>query len=142
VAVARPLYLVDKSALMRLKYDQVDGIITPLMRRGQLATCGVIDLEVLFSARSPAEYESVLLHRLTAYQRLPITERVVERALEVQRTLAAESHHRVVGISDLLIAACADVNRAVLLHYDHDFDLVAEITGQSAVWVAPRGTVP
>jgi len=47
-----------------------------------------------------------------------------------------------VGISDLLIAACADVNRAVLLHYDHDFDLVAEITGQSAVWVVPRGAVP
>jgi len=97
------------------------------MRCGQLATCGVIDLEVLFSARSAAEYETVLVHRLTAYQRLPITERVVERALEVQRALAADSHHRAVGISDLLIAACADVNRAVL-HYDHDFDLVAEIT--------------
>jgi len=54
----------------------------------------------------------------------------------------ADSHHRAVGISDLLIAACADVNRAVLLHYDHDFDLVAEITGQSAVWVVPRGAVP
>jgi len=142
VAVGRPLYLLDKSALMRLKYKQVDAIITPLMKRGQIATCGIIDLEVLFSARTPAEYETVWVHRLASYQHLPVTEQVVERAMEVQRTLAAESQHRGLSIPDLLIAACAEVNRAVLLHYDHDFDLVAKATGQSAVWVVSRGTVP
>jgi len=27
-----------------------------------------------------------------------------------------------------------------VLHYDHDYDLIASITGQSVRWVVPRGT--
>jgi hypothetical protein len=27
-------------------------------------------------------------------------------------------------------------------HYDADYDLIAEITGQPTQWVVPRGTVP
>jgi predicted nucleic acid-binding protein len=142
VAVARPLYLLDKSALVRLKHEQVDQVVTPLMKRGQIATCGVTDLEVLYSARSPAEYETVWAHRLAAYRHLPITERVVERAIEVQRALAATSQHRAVGIADLLVAACAELGTAIMLHYDKDFDTVATVTGQPTLWVVPRGTVP
>ena len=29
-----------------------------------------------------------------------------------------------------------------MLHYDDDFDLIAEVTGQPMEWVVPRGTVP
>jgi len=28
-----------------------------------------------------------------------------------------------------------------VLHYDADFDLIAEITGQPCEWVVPRGTI-
>jgi predicted nucleic acid-binding protein len=88
VAVARPLYLLDTSALVWLKHEQVDQVVTPLTKRGQVATCGVTDLEVLHGARSPAEYETVWAHRLAAYrQHLPITERVVERAVEYSALL-------------------------------------------------------
>jgi hypothetical protein len=27
-----------------------------------------------------------------------------------------------------------------LLHYDHDFDLIAEVTGQRTRWIVPPGT--
>lgn len=142
MAVSRRLYLLDKSALVRLRHEQVGAVVAPLIKRGQIATCGITDLEVLFSARSPAEYETVWAQRRAAYARLPVTEDVVDRALTVQRTLAASSQHRSAGIPDLLIAACAEVHAAVLLHYDHDFDVVAGVTGQAAAWVVPRGSVP
>jgi predicted nucleic acid-binding protein len=46
-----------------------------------------------------------------------------------------------VGFPDLLIAAVAERERVTLLHYDGDYDLIAQVTGQSAQWVVPRGTV-
>ena len=42
---------------------------------------------------------------------------------------------------DLLIAATADVEELTVLHYDADFDLIAEITGQACEWVVPKGTI-
>jgi predicted nucleic acid-binding protein len=142
LAVEGPTYLLDKSALVRVRYPGVDAVITPLMRAGQIATCGIIDLEVLYSSRTPDEYESVWMHRHRDYRQLALTQPAVERALHVQRTLAAGSQHRSVGLSDLLIAATAELNDAVMLHYDQDYDVIADVTGQRAVWVVPRGTVP
>ena len=45
-------------------------------------------------------------------------------------------------IADLVVAAAAERAGLVLLHYDHDFDLIAAVTGQPTEWVVPRGTVP
>jgi predicted nucleic acid-binding protein len=47
-----------------------------------------------------------------------------------------------VGFPDLLIAAVAERERVSVLHYDGDYDLIAQVTGQPAQWVVPRGTVP
>jgi predicted nucleic acid-binding protein len=41
-----------------------------------------------------------------------------------------------------MIAAVAERERVILLHYDGDYDLIAEITRQPMQWVVPRGTVP
>jgi predicted nucleic acid-binding protein len=108
----------------------------------RLATCAVVDLEVLYSARSPDEYRTKLTELRDGYVHLPITPAVCARALEVQSTLATRSHHRGCGVSDLLIAACAEIHGVQVLHYDRDFDLIASVTGQSVKWVVPRGSVP
>ena len=34
-----------------------------------------------------------------------------------------------------------EANDATLLHYEADFDLIAEVTGQAVEWVVPRGSV-
>ena len=49
---------------------------------------------------------------------------------------------RVVGFPDLLIAAVAQRERATVLHYDSDYELIAQVTSQPVTWVVPRGTVP
>jgi predicted nucleic acid-binding protein len=51
-----------------------------------------------------------------------------ERALQVQRRLAHVGglHHRSVKIADLIIASSAEAAGATVLHYDADFDRIAE----------------
>lgn len=45
-----------------------------------------------------------------------------------------------VPMPDLLIAATAERHDVTVLHYDADFDLIAEVTGQLTRWVVPRGS--
>jgi predicted nucleic acid-binding protein len=64
------------------------------------------------------------------------------RALDVQALLWRSWQVRAVGLPDLLIAAVAERERVTVLHYDGDYDLIAQITGQPAQWVIAPGTVP
>ena len=52
--------------------------------------------------------------------------------------LAKSGHHRI-PIPDLIIAATAEAAGLTLLHYNHDYDLIAKVSGQLAEWVAERG---
>lgn len=70
---------------------------------------------------------------------LRLTEAVAARALDIQRHLAGIGQHRR-PIPDLLVAATALEHDATVLHYDRDFDLIAEATRLSARWIIPAGT--
>ena len=70
----------------------------------------------------------------------PMTDEIAQRAIEVQELLAQRSQHRSVSIPDLLVAATAERNALTVLHYDGDYERIAEITGQPAEWIVPRGT--
>jgi predicted nucleic acid-binding protein len=58
----------------------------------------------------------------------------------VQRLLASK-HQRGRKIPDLLIAAAAEGEGLVVLHYDADFDRIAAVTGQRSEWVVPAGSI-
>ncbi|MER7610877.1 PIN domain-containing protein [Nonomuraea wenchangensis] len=136
------LYLIDKSALARLRTNEVvAGALRPLFAARAVATCAIIDLEAVYGARDPAQGRAALAAQRQCVS-LPLDLAVARRALEVQQQLLARSRHRGVGLRDLLVAACAEVHRATVLHYDRDFDLIAEVTGQPALWVAPPGSIP
>lgn len=135
-------YLADKSALTR--HDtrpEVREIVEPLLLAGRIATCGIVDLELLYSASDPAIYAE-LARVLRSLPRVPVTDAAVDRALEVQGLLAARSQHRAVSLPDLLVAACAEMAGLTVLHYDADFDRIAEVTDQPVQWIVPRGSVP
>ena len=134
-----PSYLADKSALARMTDAAVAERLAPLILGGQVATCAVIDLEVLYSARSLGDYEEILVER-GALPTLPLTETVASRAVDVQHLLARRGQHRV-PVPDLLIAATAEVNGVAVIHYDADYDRIARVTGQPAEWVVPRGSI-
>jgi predicted nucleic acid-binding protein len=62
--------------------------------------------------------------------------------VEGQAQLARVGHHRLPPV-DLLIAALADRHGLGVLHYDHDYDLIAEKTDLAfdSVWLAARGSI-
>jgi predicted nucleic acid-binding protein len=87
-------YLADTSVLARRKTrPEVREILEPLLVSGRVATCGMIDLELLYSAVGPRDYASVGAV-LRALPRVPMSEEVLDRALEVQARLARHSQHR------------------------------------------------
>jgi predicted nucleic acid-binding protein len=136
-----PVYLADKSALTRRETrPEVREIVEPLLLAGRIATCGIVDLELLFSATSPGVYGELTL-ALRALPRVPVTETVLDRALAVQALLAENSQHRAIPLPDLLVAACAESAGLTVLHYDADFERIAALTNQPIQWVVPRGSV-
>ncbi len=134
-----PSYLADKSALARMPHAKVAERLAPLILGGHVATCAVIDLEVLYSARSLGDYEQILAER-GALPTLALTETVGSRAVDVQHQLARRGQHRV-PVPDLLIAATAEINGVAVIHYDADYDRIAQVTGQSTEWVVERGSI-
>lgn len=135
------LYLADTSAIARISHPRVHAELDRLGRLGLLATCVTVDLEVCFSARSPREYATIAARRAQGFIDLPLTSAIGERARQVQAMLATRSQHRAAGVFDLLTAAIAEHYGAIVLHYDRDFDHIAEVTGQQTRWIVPRGSV-
>ena len=137
------VYLLDKSALARVaRQPTVRAALQRLDETGVLATTAVIDLEIGYSARNLAEFDSVAADRAALYQEFPLTRAVTDRARQVQRELVSVGRHRGPGVSDLLIAATAEMFGAVVVHYDHDFDVIAAVTAQAVEWIVPAGSVP
>lgn len=136
----RLTYLVDKSALARMRRPAVARVLGPLIERGAVATCGVVELEVLFSARNQEDLRRTRRWRSLALTRVPMEEADFARAEDMLDALAARGQHRTAPLPDLLIAACAERTGLTVLHYDQDFDRIAEVTGQPVEWVVPRGT--
>lgn len=142
--MARPAvakYVIDTSAHARVGKPSVDARVEPLLDAGLLATCTVLDLEILRSARSGAHFDYVRTERELLYEQLPLEQPIFTRALEVQQRLAASGGHRAVPLADLVIAAVAELHEVTVLHYDADFERIAEITGQGVEWIVPRGSV-
>lgn len=134
-------HAIDTSALARINRPSVTEVLQPLIQSGRVATCAPLDFEDLYRAQSLTAYEQTKWIRQTRYEYLPTDDEQWQRAREVQAVLAAKGRLRDVGMADLLIAAVAERHALTLIHYDKDFDTIADITGQSTRWVVPRGSV-
>lgn len=111
------------------------------METQQLATCLPFLLEAGYSARSGSDRASIMAD--LAYLPHVEIDRDVERlALAAQRELADIGRHRLAP-ADVIIAACAHAADMGVLHYDGDFDLLAERTSLTfkSEWLAPPGTL-
>ena len=102
----------------------------------------MVKLELLWEVRDHAEFRG-RRDRLDALDELAIGRREWQRATDVFEQLAAAGplHHRRVKLPDLLIAAAAETAGVPLCHYDRDFELIAEVTGQPVRVIAPLGSL-
>lgn len=134
-------WLIDKSALWRASDVRVSQIVQQRVLRGLVGVSIATELEVGFSAISTAGYQTMRRTLIDQLIPTPLPLRAENRARAVQALLVERGQHRAVSVPDLLIAATAEVERMTVLHYDADFDLIAEVTGQSCEWIVPRGTL-
>ena len=140
MAVAR--YLIDKSAFGRLHLPAVTQALSGLFEHGSVAICGLSALELVYAARSTEEHAAIEVMIGGLFEWLPTEDRDYGRAREVSGGLAKLGHRRSVGIVDLVLAAVAERHGVTVLHYDADYDLIAEVTGQSCQWVVPKDSLP
>ena len=136
------LFCVDTSAWHHSTQPEVADEWIRHLERDRLGICDQVRLEILWSARSAEDYDA-LARELSALRVIPSAASTFQRALEIQRRLAHAGglHHRSVKIADLVIAAAAEAAGATVLHYDADYDRIAELTRQPVRWIAPRGSL-
>jgi predicted nucleic acid-binding protein len=109
---------------------------------GEIATCDMVRLELLYSARNAQEFAEIR-EDLAALQDCPIGKEQWDRSLWVYEQLSGRGgvHQRSVKHPDLLIAAAAEAAGVAVLHYNEDYDRLAEVTGQPVRWLAPKGSL-
>jgi len=135
----RATFLLDTSVLNRWRLPAVRNQLAPAIEADAIASCALVDLEVLYSARNLRAYEAVSAE-LSGLLNTPITPATFSRAGEVQHELAKTGRHRL-PIRDLVIAAAAEFAGHTVLHYDRAYERIAGVTGQPHRWVVPRGSI-
>ena len=132
------MFLLDTSVLTRLR-------VTPVLRRIEdldsegIARTSMTDLEIGFSARNSDEWDRLFV-ALGAFRRIDVEAHHFGRARQVQRELAARGL-KGRKVPDLLIAAVAEAASLTVLHFDADFDHIADVTGQPTQWIVDRGSI-
>jgi predicted nucleic acid-binding protein len=139
--------VVDTSAWTRA----ADGRLTDQPRRrfdsalaaGQLWSCPPASLEIRFGAQDDEEFDEID-EELRALPDASLSAEAARAAVRAQAELSAAPgvSHRVKPV-DLLIAAVAASEGLGVLHYDRDYDTIAEHTSLrfKSIWVAPRGSL-
>jgi predicted nucleic acid-binding protein len=141
VALTPASWLVDKSVLARVDVAAVAEAVLPRVQAGQVGVALVTELEVGYSARSGQDFAATRQDLLDLLIPVTMPIRAEERARELQRDLVTRGQHRAVSVPDLVLAAIADIEELTILHYDADFDLIADVSGQPTEWVVPRGSI-
>jgi predicted nucleic acid-binding protein len=134
--------LVDTSAWARAGQVEVRERWLEALRDGRLRLSPPIRMEILLSARRGSELD-LLAEKLETIRTAPLTAAIIRAAEAGMRALA----HRSAGsqrppVVDYLVAAAAQELGAAVLHYDRDYDKLAEVMEFDSVWLAPAGTLP
>jgi predicted nucleic acid-binding protein len=131
-----PRFLADTSIWAWSQRSERPDIREKLADRyeaGEVVTCVPVILEAMHRPETRAQYGERFDRIFAPLERLPIADTSVERALEVQRGLAAISNgsHRRPAI-DFLIAAAAEAagGEVILWSFDRDLRVICEYTGQ------------
>jgi predicted nucleic acid-binding protein len=131
-------FLVDVSAWVRYPVPEVAARLDELGTSGALATCDLVELQLLAALESADTYTTVAGLRRQAYPVLGMRETDVQRALELQALLGGSGEFSV-SWATLLVAAIAERHGVTVLHSSWCFDVVARTTGHAVEWVVPPG---
>lgn len=134
--------VVDTSAWARAEHSATRDRWLAVLLDDRLRLCPPIRLEILLSARSGGEFDQLAEH-LDTIRSAPLSASTIRAAEAGMQALA----HRSAGaqrlpIVDYLVAATAQELGAAVIHYDRDYDTLAELMEFESIWLAPAGTLP
>ncbi len=132
--------LADTSVWVRRRHPALRAWFEAAVDAGKIAVCDLVVLELL-AGTAPSAYRMVA-NDLTYFPWVAMLGEDWRRAMQIQGLLAASPTPGQRGVKgpDLLIAAAAERAGLTLVHYDHDFDAIGNVTGQPMRWCASRGT--
>ncbi len=134
--------LIDTSAWARAGNPAVLEQWAQTLRSDRLRLAPAVRLEILLHARGSGDFEA-LAEQLSALRATAITGSILRAAEDAMRRLAGRSHGaQRIPIVDYLVAATAEEIGAAVLHYDRDYDTLAEVMAFDSVWLAPPGSLP
>ena len=123
-------YLIDTSAwLLALKKNYVPLVkdrIDDLLKENAIITTGIVKLEILGGTKTEEEFQR-LKTRLDSLGQVETDASLWEQAY----TLAFKLRRKGITVpsTDILIAACALMLEATVVHADAHFDLISSKTG-------------
>ena len=139
------MLLIDNSAWARLASPRLAAErveeVAQWIEAAELGSCLPFLLEAGYSAQSGPDHERVVAD-LIMLPWIELTPAISRLAIQAQRELARVGHRRVPP-ADAVIAACAHSEGAGVLHYDRDYDVIAERSGLDfrSEWLAPAGSL-
>jgi len=133
---------VDTSAWARAHNAEVTESWAQAVLDDRMRVSPLVRFEILRTARGAHTFDE-LTEDLSAWRPAPLTPAVLHAAHEAMRALA----HRSAGaqrlpLVDYLVAAAAQEIGGAVLHYDSDYDTLAEIMEFESIWLAPAGSLP
>jgi hypothetical protein len=134
-----PEVLADTTAWIALRRGSPTAVthVRRLLRRGVVAVCDPVTLELLRGARNVREFNALRGH-LALLPECAVAPSTWARAADVLEQLAhfRGGRHRGVPPTDLLIAAVAEEHDLPILHDDSHFELIGQVTGQPLLRLA------
>ncbi|MDO8637381.1 MAG: PIN domain nuclease [Dehalococcoidia bacterium] len=140
------IVLIDTSTWLlvlgrKVQVPHVKEKVEQLIKENRAAVTPMVSLELLGGARSKDEFAR-LKSRLDSLHQLAIGKKEWHQAAQLSFDLRRQG--KTIPYTDILIAAMAIQEGAVLLHVDRHFDIMAEMTGltvDSLVHLVPKNTL-
>ncbi|MFZ1155055.1 MAG: PIN domain-containing protein [Solirubrobacteraceae bacterium] len=135
------ILIADTSARVRTHEQSVREQWAAAVEADQIATCSIVTMEMLYSARDAngvAETEKIE----ASLRQIPVTASVQRAAIGAMRELAQHGAgaHRIPP-PNILIAAAAQEAGIGVLHYDRHYDRLTEVLSFESVWVVRPGSL-
>ena len=121
------MFLIDSSAW--IEYLRPNGSkkvkdkVRDILEKDDAVTCGIVVVEILRGAKDDRLFET-LKETLLSLPQIQMNDEVIEKAAQWGYILDRKG--KTVSTTDLFIAAAAS-DKAVVLHVDSDFEIIASL---------------